>query len=494
MRLDILIPIAIYLLVTLLVGSYFQRYLRGKETNFNEEFFVGGRSLGPLVLAFTLVASTASAGTFIGATGVGYEQGFSWPLIIASQTAMGLYVLGVLGKKFAIIARRIDAVTLTDFLKVRYESKTVVILSSLGILIFISAYMIAQFAGGARILEAATGFPYHWGLIIFGGVVVLLTVFGGYRGVAFTDAMQGIAMLMGGIIIWIIIMVKTDGFSAIVSDLTVNHPDLVTIPGGSGATPSLLFSYLLLFGIAMLGLPHVAVRGMTFKDSKSMHKGIVYSVIIMGLFSIGFASIGPMLRVIMPGVEPDMAVLLFLVESVPGWLAGLMMAAPLAAIISTVDSMLLVVSSSIVKDLYINYINPKASEKSIKKLSYFSTLIIGIVVVLISITPPDFIQTIVIFSIGGLEATLFSVIVFGLYWKRANRWGAISSMILGFFVYLIIVVFFDEQLFGMHAVATSLFISIASMIFVSYLTEKPRIEVINKIWGDTPPTDSFNKD
>ncbi|SFD88380.1 sodium/pantothenate symporter [Lentibacillus persicus] len=487
MRFDITIPIILYLLATLLVGIYFRRYLKKGKGNFHEKFFIGGRNLGPLVLAFTMVASTASAGTFIGATGVGYEQGFSWPLIIASQTAMGVYVLGVLGKKFAIVSRRIGAVTMTDFLKARYESKPVVLISALGILVFISAYMVAQFAGGARILEAATGFPYHWGLLIFGGIVVLLTVFGGFRGVAVTDAIQGVAMLFGGIIIWVIIMIQTDGFTAIVSQLSVDHPELVTIPGGSGATPPLLFSYMLLFGIAMLGLPHVAVRGMAFKDSKSMHKGMVYAVIIMGLFSVGFASIGPMLRILVPDVtQPDLAMLLYLVEAVPGWLAGLIMAAPLAAIISTVNSMLLVVSSTIVKDIYMNYVNPKASERTITKLSYFSTLIIGIVVVLISITPPDFIQFIVVFSIGGLEATLFAVIVFGLYWKRANQWGALTSMLVGFTAYLIIVIAFDEMLFGMHAVATSLFLSVVSMIAVSYLTKRPNKEVINKIWGAEP--------
>ncbi|WP_411843793.1 sodium/pantothenate symporter [Salinicoccus sp. HZC-1] len=495
MKWDILIVIIIYLLATLLVGAYFHKYLRKSESNFDEEFFVGGRSLGPLVLAFTMVASTASAGTFIGATGVGYEQGFSWPLVIASQTAMGVYILGILGKKFAIIARRIGAVTITDFLKARYESNVVIIFSLLGILIFISAYMIAQFAGGARILEAVTGFPYQWGLLIFGSVVVLLTLFGGYRGVAITDAIQGVAMIIGGILVWIIIMVKTDGFRAIVSQLAVEHPEMVTLPGASGTTPSLLFSYFLLFGIAMLGLPHAAVRGMTFKDSKSMHKGMVYAIIIMGLFSVGFASIGPMVRILVPDIEvPDLALVTLIVELVPGWLAGILLAAPLAAIISTVDSMLLVTSSTIVKDLFLNYVNPKASERTIKRLSYFSTLFIGTAVVLITLTPPDLIQFVVIFAIGGLEATLFSVIVFGLYWKRANKWGAIFSMAIGFISYVVATMLFENP-FGMHPIAISLFLNIASMVVVSYFTERPDNRIINTFWGATSPetTTKINK-
>lgn len=494
MKLDVLIPILIWLAATFFVGSYFHKYLRNRKASFNEEFFVGGRSLGPLVLAFTMMASAASAGTFIGATGVGYQQGFSWPLIIATQTAMGLFILGLLGKKFAIISRRIGAVTLTDFLKERYRSNAVVIGSSLGILIFISAYMVAQFAGGARLLEAVTGLPYQWGLIIFGTVVVLLTAFGGYRGVAITDAIQGIAMIIGGVLVWVIIMVKTDGFVVLVQQLAIDHPEMVTIPGASGVTPSLLFSYFLLFGIATIGMPHAAVRGMTFKDSKSMHKGIIYAVVIMGLFSIGFASIGPLVRVLMPDVEvADMALLTLIIELVPGWLAGLILAAPLAAIISTVDSMLLVTSSTIVKDLYLNYINPKASEKKITRLSYFSTIVIGTTVVLISLTPPDLIQFVVIFAIGGLEATFFAAIVFGLYWKRANKWGAIASMYIGFAAYVIATMAFDNP-FGMHPIAISLFVNIATMIAFSYLTPKPDSAIINSIWGKSPVIDSSNKE
>lgn len=483
MKIDVLTPVIIYLLATFLIGGYYHKYLQRNKSSFKEEFFIGGRSLGPVVLAFTMMASAASAGTFIGATGLGYEVGFSWILVIFTQVAMGVYILGILGKKFAIVARRIDAVTLTDFLRERYQSHAVVIGSSVGIIIFISAYMVAQFVGGARILEAITGLPYHWGLIIFGVSVVVYTTYGGFRAVAMTDAIQGILMILGGVLLWVIIMVKTDGFGALVSQLAIEHPEMVTLPGGSGTTPPLLFSYFLLFGIAAIGLPHASVRGMTFKDSKSMHKGIVYACIIMSLFSIGFAALGPLIKVLNPGVEvADLAMPLLILELVPGWVAGLILAAPIAAIMSTVDSMLLVTSSSVVKDIYLNYINPKASDERVAKLSFITTLIIGTAVVLISLTPPDLIQHIVVFAIGGLEATFFAVIVFGLYWKKANRWGAIASMYIGLISYVICVQWFNNP-FGMHAIATALFLNVICMILVSYFTKPPNEELIRKFWG-----------
>ncbi|WP_221563087.1 sodium/pantothenate symporter [Alkalihalobacillus sp. TS-13] len=483
MKWDVLIPILLYLVVTFLIGGYFHKFLKQRKSSFQEEFFIGGRSLGPVVLAFTMLASAASAGTFIGSPGLAYQMGYSWVLVGLTQLAMGIYILGILGKKFAIVARKLNSITLIDILKERYQSHTVVIGSALGIIIFISAYMVAQFAGGARILESITGLPYQAGLLIFGLAVVIYTTYGGFRAVAMTDAIQGIVMMLGGIILWVVFMIKTDGFTVLNEQLATAHPEMLTLPGGANLTPTMFFSYFLMFGIAAIGLPHASVRGMTYKDSKSMHQGIILSGIIMGILTFGFVTIGPMVRILYPNLEvADLALPFLILDIMPGWVAGLILAAPLAAIMSTVDSMLLVTSSTIVKDLYLNYINPGASERKISKISYFTTLAIGVAVVLISLTPPEYLQLIVLYAIGGLEATFFAPIILGLYWKRASTWGAIVSMYSGLISYLIISQYFPNP-FGMHTIATAMGLSFLLMIVVSYLTPKPSEEIIRKFWG-----------
>lgn len=484
MKWDVLIPIFLALIATFAIGIVLHKKMKVKNANFQEDYFIGGRSLGPFVLTFTLLASAASAGTFIGSPGVAYTSGFSWVLILLTQVGMGVYILGILGKKFAIVARKINAVTLTDFFKERYESKAVVLGSSIGIILFISAYMVAQFVGGARILESITGLPYKTGLLIFGLAVVLYTVYGGFRAVAITDAIQGIIMILGGVLLWIFFFIKTDGFSGLIGKLVAEHPEMVELPGPSGATPLMLFSYFMLFGIAAIGLPHASVRGMTFKNTDSMHKSIIYSGIIMALFTIFFATLGPFVRVLYPDLPaPDMALPTLILDIMPGWVAGLVLSAPLAAIMSTVNSMLLVTSASVVKDIYLNYINPKASERKVAKLSYFSTLIIGLGVVLFALTPPDYLQFLVVYAIGGLEATFFAPIVFGLYWKRANTWGAIVSMYTGIISYIILGEFFPNP-FGMQTIVTATALSVILMIVVSYLTPRPSEQIIIKMWGN----------
>lgn len=493
MKWDVLIPILLYLLSTFIVGGLLHKHIKNRKTSFQEEYFIGGRSLGPLVLTFTILASAASAGTFIGSPGVAYNMGFGWALFSMAQIGLGIYILGILGKKFAIVARKINAVTLTDFLKERYQSTAVVLGSSLGIILFISAYMVAQFVGGARILESITGLPYKAGLIIFGLTVVVYTVYGGFRAVALTDAIQGVIMILGGILLWVFFLVKTEGFSGLIGKLVAEHPEMVELPGPVGATPAMLFSYFVLLGIAGIGLPHAAVRGMTFKNTDAMHKSIIYSGFVMALFSIFFVTLGPFVKVLYPNLEvADMALPTLVLDIMPGWVAGLVLAAPLAAIMSTVDSMLLVTSSSVVKDIYLNYINPKASDRQIAKLSYLTTIVIGVGVVLFALTPPEYLQFIVIYAIGGLEATFFAPIVFGLYWKRANTWGALASMYSGLLGYIILGEFFPNP-FGMQTIVTATALSILMMIVVSYLTPEPSRSVIQKFWGKTVGNTTFKE-
>ncbi len=236
------------------------------------------------------------------------------------------------------------------------------------------------------------------------------------------------------------------------------------LPGPGDITPLMLFSYFVLLGIAAVGLRHASVRAMAYRDSRTMHRAMMYSIPIMTLFSLFFTTAGPMMRVLYPNADsPDSVLPTFIVDSMPSWLAGVVLGAPLAAVMSTVSSMLLVTSSAVVKDLYTNYVNPRASERRITNLSYFATAAIGVAVVLLSLTPPDYLQFAVLYAMGGLEATFFAPIVMGLYWKRASRWGAISSMYLGLGSYLLIGIFFERP-FGMDPVITSLALSIASRL------------------------------
>jgi len=483
MRWDIIIPLALYLIILIGIAAWAFNQRQAVEVGGKSaEYYIAGRSLGWFLLVFTLLASAASAGTYIGGPGFGYEWGYGWVLAAMAQVPATLLVLGVLGKKFAIVARKLNALTLTDFLRHRYESHAVVILASIGIVASLMVYMSAQFVGGARILEAITGVPYIWVIIIFAGMVAFYTSVGGFRADTLSDAVQGVIMLLGGVILWIAVLSTTGGMTDVTGELRERHPDLLTLPGAGDFTILLLFSFFVVFGLVPAALPHLTVRAMSYRDTASVHKAIYIGPIIMTIFTLGFIGMGPVARVFYPELAVgDLAVPRMMMDVLPGVVAGALFAAPMAAIMSTVDSMILVVSSAIIRDLYMNYFNPRLPDASASRLGSWTSLTLGVIVVLISLRPPQLLEYLILFAIGGLASTLFIPLVAGLYWKRANATAAVLGMVGGMGGYVFFRVFVPDL--PIDPLPISLVISGALYLVGAYLGPPPRREVLVKFWG-----------
>ncbi|WP_068676310.1 sodium/pantothenate symporter [Oceanobacillus sp. Castelsardo] len=460
-----------------LVGLFASRQKKSSES-FLQDYYLGGRSLGGFVLAMTMTATYGSASSFIGGPGVAYNDGLGWVLLSVTQVATGYFTLMILGKRFAIITRQYKAITIVDFLKERYQSKWVVLLSAFSIVVFLFSTMAAQWIGGGRLIESLTGLPYTSALFIFVLTVLVYVTFGGFRAVTLTDAVQGIIMLVGTLILLIAVVWAGGGISNIIQDLRMENPNLITPFGANGTlTPTYVSSYWILVGVGVVALPQIAVRAMSYKNTKSLHRALIIGTIVVGFIMLNMHLIGVFARSILPGIEiGDTVMPLIALEVLPPWLAGIVLAAPLAAIMSTVDSLLLLVSSTIVKDVYINYIKPDAPRKNVQRLSMGVTGILGIVVFLMAINPPDLIIWMNLFAIGGLEAAFMWPIIMGLYWKKGNKYGAIASMVVGIASYVLFQTFNPDPL-GMHTVVTSLFLSFIAYIGFSLMYGKERLSL-----------------
>lgn len=486
MNLGVTIPLLIFLGSLFLFGFYATKFLK-QGPNFLQEYFLGGRNLGGLVLAMTMVATYGSASSFIGGPGIAYNMGLGWVLLSMAQVVTGYFTLSVLGKKFAITARKINAVTLNDFLRERYKSKWVVILSSLCIVIFLFASMTAQWIGGGRLLESFMGVSYQTALFIFTISVLAFVVMGGFRAVAITDTILGFIMLMGTIIILVGTIIAGGGVTNIVNDLAAENPNLITPFGADGSLTALyVSSFWIIVGVGVVGLPQIAVRAMSYKNSKAMHTAMIIGTFVTGAIMLGMHLTGVFARAVLPGIEVGDTVMPQLTLTIlPSWLAGIVLAAPIAAVISTVNSLLLLISSSLVKDIYINYINNEASERFVKNISLSVTALIGILVYLASIHPPDLLIWLNLFAFGGLEAAFIWPIVLGLYWRRGNAYGALGSMIVGVGSYILLDRFHPD-LWGMHTVVVPVFLSLIVYVAVSLLTSKKNIlqqeQIIKKFW------------
>ncbi|MEG0450096.1 MAG: sodium/pantothenate symporter [Lysinibacillus sp.] len=470
MHWQVILPLFMFLVLIFGIGVWANKHVRNSNS-FLQEYFLGGREMGGFILAMTMIATYGSASSFIGGPGVAYTKGLGWVLLSMAQLPAGYFVLMILGKKFAIISRRYETITLIDFLRARYKSHIIVVLSAISIIVFLFAAMTAQWVGGARLIESLTGLSYTAALFIFAASVLIYVIIGGFRAVALTDAVQGSIMVVGTVILLIGTIIAGGGIDNIMASLVAENPRLVSPFGADGElTPLYVSTFWILIGIGVVGLPQISVRAMSYKDSKSMHLAIIIGTIAIGTIMFGMHLIGVFARPVLPGIEiGDKVMPLLTLEVLPPFLAGIVLAAPMAATMSTVNALLMLVSSTVVKDIYLNYVKPSAGDQQIKRASFFVTTVIGLAVVVFALNPPELLVWLNLFAFGGLEAVFIWSVVLGLYWKKANKYGAIASMITGMSLYIFIHRNYSN-LFGMHTVTIPIVASLAVFVIVSLLT------------------------
>lgn len=437
----------VYLVVNAVLGVvYSKRQDRLSQMSFDKKYFMGSRGMNGIVLAMTTVATYASVSSFISGPGAAaMTYGFSQAWVAGVQVGAAFLVLGILGKKFAVVSRKTGAVTVAGYLKVRYKSDALVILTTVIMLVFFVTQMIAQFMGGATLIESMTGLPYWLSLVIFAGVVILYTAFGGFSAVVITDTLQGIIMLIGTFLFLFFVVKNLGDFDTMALTLNENLPGWDTLTG-TGYTPGSLLSFWVLVGVGVIGLPQTAVRGMGFKDTRSLHSAMLIGTITAGVLMIGMHVGGAWAGALIGGQEfasSDYVIPAVIQQIMPVGVAGIFLAAPMAAVMSTVSSLLILASASIVKDLWGTYIvkdNPakKAKfQKHISTSSFAVTLLIGILVFVLTLTPPDIIFWVNLFAMGGLECCFFWPIVGGVFYKKGNRQAAMASSVIGVLVYVI---------------------------------------------------------
>lgn len=486
---EVLFPILFYMVLLYAIAVWANRATAQGRKGFLSEYFLGGRTLGGVLLALTLVTTYTSGSSFIGGPGLAYKLGLGWVLLAMIQVPTAVLTLGVLGKKFAILGRRLDAITVNDFLRHRYESKSLVILSSISLLLFLLAAMVAQFVAGARLLESVTRLPYVVALFLFAGTVVLYTTVGGFRAVALTDAVQGLFMVLGTAILIATLVHAGGGMEHITKSLLAIDPSLVTPFGPNHfLSEPFMLSFWVLIGLGVVGIPFTAVKCMTYRDTKALHKGIVLSTWVLFLLMLGMHLSGALGRAILPDLqEVDRIIPELSLKLMPPAVAGVFLAGPLAAIMSTVDSQLILASATIVKDLYLNYIHPEAETsaqgvRTLGRIGFVTTGVIGLLAVFVAIEPPSLVAWINLFAFGGLEAAFLLPVVLGLYWKRANAAGALASMLTGILSYIALQQFWG-RIFGMHVVVPTIVMALVVFVLTSLLTRAPDQRVLRKFWG-----------
>lgn len=465
MNSEMILPLIAYLIFVF--GVAFYAYRKRQGGSFISEYYIGGRSMSGFVLAMTTAATYVGASSFIGGPGAAYKYGLGWVLLAMIQVPAVLLSLGALGKKFALLARKHNSVTINDMLLARYQNKFVVWISGFALLLSFFAMMTVQFIGAGRLLETTLGLPYQTAVMIFAITVGLYTFIGGFRAVVLTDTIQGLVMIVGTSILLAGVIYAAGGVENAINTLEAINPQLTT-PYGIDERPldfTFMTSFWVLVCFGLIGLPHIAVRSMAYKNSQALHRAMIIGTVVIAILMFGMHLSGVLGRAVVPDLKvPDQVIPTLMVQVLPPVVAGIFLAAPMAAIMSSIDSMLIQSSSTLIKDLYLA-IKPNAinNEKKIKLFSTITTLTFTVLLVFAALTPPDMLIWLNLLSLGGLEATFLWVIVLGLYWEKANATGAICSMLAGLSCYVLMTTF-KISIFSFHAIVPSLVVALIAFI------------------------------
>jgi sodium/pantothenate symporter len=469
-----LAPIFVFLVMLIAVGLFAKHKAKSASGNFTGEYFIGSRSLGGFVFAMTFVATYSSVSSFVGGPGMAWQAGFGWVYYATIQIVSVMMVMGVVGKKIAVIGRKIDAVTVVDIVRARYGSDVLANISAVVIIVFFIAMMAAQYSGGANLFAAAAYVDYKAGLVIFALAVVVYTAIGGYRGVAFTDTVCAVLMLLGMTIIGYAIIRSGGGLKTVMEKIGEDPARLEIRSGGALSVPFLLSQWLLI-GVCTLGLPQSLVRTLSYRDSRALHRAMIYGTVVIGLMMVGMHLLGTLSRGVIaelpPGKNTDALMPTLIVQKLPPLLAGFAIIGTLAATMSTVSSLLIMTSSAIIKDLWLRY-RPKhetpPSDRRLSRISMLVTFVMGLAAMLIAVKPPSVIVWINLFAFGGLQSAFFWTFLLGLFWKRANATGAVLAMIGGVASYCLAMAL-KLPLGGSHYIVIGIGVSLVLFIAGSLL-------------------------
>ena len=443
------LALVLFTLISLGLGVV-ANLVASRKAGFLQKYFLGNRSLGAFSVALT--AAVMSGGTFMGFPSLVYKFGWVVGLWIASFMVAPLTVLAILGKRIGQLSRRTGAITLPDLFRERFGSPALGILTSLLIMFFLTCNLVPQFKAGALIMKivlpsetvnwaitddtpAGTDMGYYIGLAIFAATVIAYTTYGGFLAAIWTDVFQSIVMAIGVMILFPLAMYASGGLhQATLAGVAQSDSGFAFGPGALREFHpiGLAISFFFMWAITGMGQPSTMVRLMAFRDSKTLRYSVLYLTFYNCLIYIPLIFIFIAARGILPGLEKSDEVMPSLVIKLANpYVAGLILAAPYGAVMSTVSGFLLIVASGLVRDVYQRFLRPEATEKEIEWASYVATISVGLLVTVIALNPPELLQLIIVFSSSGMASAFLMPAVLGAFWRRTTHQGAIAAMLTG---------------------------------------------------------------
>jgi sodium/proline symporter len=415
------------------------------------DYYLGGKNMGFWAVAFSARATGESGWLLIGLTGMGAMAGFSGYWVVFGEL-LGVFISWqFMAKRFKRKSDEFHAITIPDYLQSHFKSSTntLRIIAASALVVFVVIYVASQMDVTGIAFESMLNIDYRIGALVGFGIVLTYIFIGGFVAAVWSDMFQGVLMFFGLVLLPIVVWFSMDHGAGIVEGLNAIDPTLTQIMGRSEDGLMNLFTILgfSMIGLGFLGSPQVYVRFMSIKSEHEIDKGKWVALLFTLLTDAAAVTIGILARIYFTTEAQDPEAILgnggenvlsmITHEFLPTILVAIFIAIVLSAIMSTIDSLLVLASSAVTRDFYQKIFRPDLKDEDLTKFSRFVTVgmalvALGIAILLYNLYPDRHVFWIMIFGWSGIAATFCPVIILSLFWKGYTEKGAIASMITGF--------------------------------------------------------------
>ncbi|REJ69405.1 MAG: sodium/proline symporter [Planctomycetota bacterium] len=476
-------PVAIsffvYTLAIFGLGIYSARLSKGTAA----DFFLADRGLGAWVAALSASASAESGWVTMGLVGMAYKTGVAALWIVVGTFAAFLFNWFVIAWRLRTSAQQSDSLTLPDVLAAPHRGSAATMIRIVGVLIILSmlaAYVAANLNAAGKMFQETFDWTYATGVLIGAGFVIIYTITGGFRAVAWTDVVQGSFMIFIVIVLPVMLISKIGGWNEFWSKLAADpRSSTLTDPVAGNTGLALIGFFALYLGIPLgnPGQPHVLIRLMAVKDKTAVLRGgVISSAWVVALFT-GAIFLGMAARVTFGEMaDPEATLMVIATDSsiVPGFVGGMIIAAVLAAICSTVDSQLLVSASAVSHDVMVKLFGIELSPKVQMVIDRLAVLAVGAIATAIAMSDVRSVFDFVLaYGWAGLGAGFGPALIMTLLWRRTTGWGVVTGMVVGVATAIIWKQFPDLQKQVYNLVPAFAF-SLMTIVIVSLAMPKPR--------------------
>ncbi len=449
-----------------------------KETHTLAGFFLAGKKLPGWVVAFSTNATGESGWLLLGLTGMGYAVGAKAYWVVVGE------VVGI-AASWWIVSRRLKrlgddthAITVPDVLSAKFADKWHLVrgIAVVIILSMVATYVAAQMVASGKALGTFLGMEYGTAVIAGAVVIIGYTFVGGYKAVSYTDVLQGVLMLAGLIVVPLAAISAAGGWGAVLDNVAAQDPALTSMFSftDEGAAGWIAVIGFVGVGLPFLGVPQLLIRYMSARDDEELVKARRISVAVLLVFSFGAVTAGIAGRALFPGLEDTETIFPVLAnELFPPLITGVLLVVVLSAIMSTVDSLLLLASSAVVRDTLQHILGSSKSDKDLSTVGKWVTILIGIFGITFALMETPLIFWFVLFAWSGLGAAFGPAVICLLYDSKTTRHGVIAGMLGGFLTSVVWVLVFKAQTYDLYEAIPGFIVGFALTIIVSRMTYKP---------------------